>query len=174
MPPGEHLDGTSAECAHLHLLLACFRASPPPMRLPEVTGRPLPEVLGTGIIDPDVFRAGRAIMAARYEQLGIRALLPLERVWAGTRSAARPGTARGHGGFHHPAQGYRIAWTTSRAGRTSPSRSTPGPDAERCPLGQAVKVACVRSSHMWATDARTPRYNQYTARTRHYRRRTPA
>jgi hypothetical protein len=37
MPPGEHLDGTTAECAHLHLLLACFRASPPPMRLPEVT-----------------------------------------------------------------------------------------------------------------------------------------
>jgi hypothetical protein len=107
MPPCEHLDGTTAECAHLHLLLACFRACPPPMRLPEVTGRPLPEVLAAGIIDPDVFRTGYAIMAARYEQLGIRALLPLERVWAGTRSAARPGAARGHGGFHHPAQGYR-------------------------------------------------------------------
>jgi hypothetical protein len=107
MPPGEHLDGTTAECAHLHLLLACFRACPPPMRLPEVTGRPLPDVLAAGIVDPDVFRTGYAIMAARYEQLGIRALLPLERVWAGTRSAARPGTARGHGGFHHPAQGYR-------------------------------------------------------------------
>jgi len=107
MPPGEHLDGTTPECAHLHLLLACFRASPPPMRLPEVTGHPLPEVLGTGIIDPEVFHTGYAIMAARYEQLGIRALLPLERVWAGTRSAARPGTARSYGGFHHPAQGYR-------------------------------------------------------------------
>jgi len=107
MPSGEHLDGTTAECAHLQLLLACFRASPPPMRLPEVTGRPLPEVLAAGIIDQDVFRTGYAIMAARYEQLGIRALLPLERVWAGTSSAARPGTARSHGGFHHPAQGYR-------------------------------------------------------------------
>jgi hypothetical protein len=52
-------------------------------------------------------RTGYAIMAARYEQLGIHPLLPLERVWAGTGSAARPGTARGHGGFHHPAQGYR-------------------------------------------------------------------
>ena len=52
MPPGEHLDGTTPECAHLHLLLACFRASPPPMRLPGVTGHPLPEVLATGIIDP--------------------------------------------------------------------------------------------------------------------------
>ena len=49
--PGERLDGTAAECAHLHLLLACFRAGPPPMRLPEVTGRPLPDLLGTGIID---------------------------------------------------------------------------------------------------------------------------
>ena len=77
------------------------------MWLPEVTGRPLPEVLGTGIIDPESFRTGYAIMAARYEQLDIRALLPLERVWAGTGSAARPGTARSHGGFHHPAQGYR-------------------------------------------------------------------
>jgi hypothetical protein len=75
--------------------------------LPEVTGHPLPEVLAAGIIDPDLFRTGYAIMAARYEELGIRALLPLERVWAGTCSAARLGTARGHGGFHHPAQGYR-------------------------------------------------------------------
>ena len=107
MPPGEQLDGTTAECAHLHLLLACFRASPPPMRLPGVTGCPLPEVLGTGIIDLEAFRTGYAVMAVRYEQLGIRALLPLERVWAGTRSAAGPGTARSYGGFHHPAQGYR-------------------------------------------------------------------
>jgi hypothetical protein len=107
MPPGEHLDGTTAECTHLHLLLACFRASPPPMRLPGVTGHPLPEILGTGVIDPDVFRTGYAIMAARYRQFGIRALLPLERVWVGTRSAAGPGTARTYGGFHHPAQGYR-------------------------------------------------------------------
>jgi hypothetical protein len=77
------------------------------MRLPGVTGHPLPEVLGTGVIDPDVFRTGYAIAAARYRQLGIRALLPLVRVWVGTRSAAGPGAARSYGGFHHPAQGYR-------------------------------------------------------------------
>jgi hypothetical protein len=65
IPPGEHLDGTTAERAHLHLLLACFRASPPPMRLPEVTGHPLPEVLATEIIDPDLFHTGYAIMADR-------------------------------------------------------------------------------------------------------------
>jgi hypothetical protein len=107
LPPGERVDGTTAECAHLHLLLACFRASPPPMRLPEVTGRPLPDLLGTGIIDKDVFNAGYAIMTARYERLGVHALLPLERVWTGSRSTAAPGSVRAWGGFHHPTQGYR-------------------------------------------------------------------
>ena len=107
LPPGERIDGTTAECAHLHLLLACFRASPPPMRLPDVTGCPLPDLLGIGIIDKDVFSAGYAIMADRYERLGVRALLPLERVWTGSRSAADPSSVRAWGGFHHPAQGYR-------------------------------------------------------------------
>ena len=111
MAPGEHLDGTAAERAHLHLLLACFRASPPPMRLPQVTGRPLPEVLAAGIIDPEVFRAGHAIMAARYEQLGIRALLPLERVRVGTCSATS--TAR-------PRPQLRLPhWTWSAPNRSS-------------------------------------------------------
>src|SRR5262249_50538639 len=53
----------------LNLLLSCFRASPPPMRLPEVTGRPLPELLAAGVVDPQVFRAGYDIMATRYERL---------------------------------------------------------------------------------------------------------
>src|SRR5271170_7084513 len=70
--PGERIDGTAAECAHLRLLLACFRASPPPMRLPEVSGRPLPAVLESGVIDRDVFSAGHAIMVTRYEGLGTR------------------------------------------------------------------------------------------------------
>jgi hypothetical protein len=107
LPPGERIDGTAAERAHLHLLLACFRTSPPPMRLPEVSGCPLPDLLAAGIIDKDMFSAGYSVMAARYERLGVRALLPLERIWAGTRSAALPGSARAWGGFHHPAQGYR-------------------------------------------------------------------
>lgn len=107
LPPSERIDGTTAECVHLHLLLACFRTSPPPMRLPDVTGCSLPELLAAGIIDKDVFSTGYDIMADRYGRLGISALLPLERVWVGTRSAARPGTARSYGGFHHPAQGYR-------------------------------------------------------------------
>jgi SAM-dependent methyltransferase len=72
------------------------------MRLPGATGRPLPNVLGTGVIEPDMFYTGYAVMADRYEQLGIRALLPLERVWAGTYSAAGPGTAHGYWGFICP------------------------------------------------------------------------
>ncbi|MGH3280496.1 MAG: hypothetical protein ACRDNW_15345 [Trebonia sp.] len=103
----ERVDGTPAECAHLRMLLTCFRADPPPMRLPQVTSRPLAEVLAAGTIDRDVFQAGFEIMAARYRQLGVRGLLPLERVWTGVRSAAMPGSARGYGGFHFPNQGYR-------------------------------------------------------------------
>jgi hypothetical protein len=56
MPPGERIDGTVAVCARLHLLLACFRASPPPMRLPEVSGRPLPDLLASALR-----KTGRAV-----------------------------------------------------------------------------------------------------------------
>ena len=77
------------------------------MRLRDVTGGPLPAVLESGIIDADVFRAGQEVMARRYGRLGVRVLLPLERVWAGTLSAAAAGTARACGGFHHRVQGYR-------------------------------------------------------------------
>lgn len=105
--PGECVDGTAAECAHLRLLLACFRVSPPPMRLPDVTGCPLPALLESGLIDTGVFRVGHSVIAARYERLGVRGLLPLERVWAGTRSVAAPGSLHAWGGFHHPGQGYR-------------------------------------------------------------------
>jgi hypothetical protein len=71
------------------------------------SGRPLPAVLESEAVDRDVFSAGHAITVTRYEGLGARALLPLDRVWTGMRSAAAPGSPRGWGGFHHPAQGYR-------------------------------------------------------------------
>jgi hypothetical protein len=105
--PGERLDGTAAERAHLRRLLVSFRTDPPPMRLPDVSGCPLPELLDNGTIDSQVFWTGYGIMACRYAQLGIKALLPLERVWVGTSSAAAPGTPCAYGGFHHPRQGYR-------------------------------------------------------------------
>jgi hypothetical protein len=77
------------------------------MRLPEVVGHPLPEVLESRAVDRDVFSIGHAIMADRYQRLGARALLPLDRVWVGTSSTAVSGSPRSWGGFHHPAQGYR-------------------------------------------------------------------
>ena len=55
------------------------------------------------LVDPDVFSAGWAILARRYATLGLRRLLPMERVWVGTSSSQ----ATGFGGFHYPNQGYR-------------------------------------------------------------------
>src|SRR5271156_1804377 len=74
---GERLDGTAAERAHLRRLLVSFRTDPPPMGLPHVSGRPLPELLDNGTIDSQVFWTDYGIMACRYAQLGIRALLVL-------------------------------------------------------------------------------------------------
>ncbi|MFI7126019.1 hypothetical protein ACIBQ1_10015 [Nonomuraea sp. NPDC050153] len=51
----------------------------------------------------EVFHVGFSVMAARYEELGLRQLLPIDRVWVGVRSS-RTGC---FGGFHHPDQGYR-------------------------------------------------------------------
>jgi hypothetical protein len=51
----------------------------------------------------DLFRTGFSVMAARYEELGLRHLLPIDRVWVGVRSSR----ADSFGGFHHPDQGYR-------------------------------------------------------------------
>lgn len=51
----------------------------------------------------DVFHAGFAVMATRYESLGLARLLPIDRVWVGVRSTR----AGAFGGFHHPDQGYR-------------------------------------------------------------------
>lgn len=51
----------------------------------------------------DVFYAGASLMTARYEQLGLCRVLPIDRVWVGMRSS-RPGD---FGGFHRLDQGYR-------------------------------------------------------------------
>lgn len=50
-----------------------------------------------------IFLQGAQELAARYEALGLRHLLPTDRVWMAIRSA-RP---ESFGGFHHPKQGYR-------------------------------------------------------------------
>ncbi|MFJ4921916.1 hypothetical protein [Streptomyces sp. NPDC088725] len=73
---------------------------------PEHCFRPLPLVLGswcTAGIDITAFHRGLDLLRPRYAALGLRRLLPLDRVLIGARSA-RPGA---FGGFHHPNQGYR-------------------------------------------------------------------
>ncbi|MEV8322393.1 hypothetical protein [Kitasatospora sp. NPDC056731] len=51
----------------------------------------------------EVFRQGSGLLADRYRELGLRQLLPIDRVWVGVRST-QPDA---FGGFHHPNQGYR-------------------------------------------------------------------
>jgi hypothetical protein len=57
--PGERLDGTVAERAHLRRLLVSFRTDPPPMRLPDVSGCPLLELLDSGTMD-SLVRPGKS------------------------------------------------------------------------------------------------------------------
>ncbi|MEU2870681.1 hypothetical protein ABZ769_15970 [Streptomyces olivoreticuli] len=54
-------------------------------------------------MDISPFREGHALVRHRYATLGLRHLLPLERVMVAV-SSRRPGA---FGGFHHPDQGYR-------------------------------------------------------------------
>ncbi|MCX4791936.1 hypothetical protein OG369_39460 [Streptomyces sp. NBC_01221] len=54
-------------------------------------------------MDVSPFNDGRDLLCERYAELGLRHLLPLDRVLVAVRST-RPGA---FGGFHHPNQGYR-------------------------------------------------------------------
>jgi hypothetical protein len=105
--PAEHIEGTYSERQRLRQLLIQLRAVPEPMRLPGTEIHPLSELLNTAMIDRDLFDTGYALMRRRYTQIGLSALLPLDRVWVGTRSAVAAGTHQSYGGFHHPGQGYR-------------------------------------------------------------------
>ncbi|RLU90571.1 hypothetical protein CTZ27_21620 [Streptomyces griseocarneus] len=73
---------------------------------PEHTFLPLPEALSRwqeAGADVTPFHNGHAILRDRYAELGLRRLLPPERVLVAVHST-RPGA---FGGFHHPNQGYR-------------------------------------------------------------------
>lgn len=107
MAPNEHLSG-DAEAVKLVAMLAELRSGTERLaeHHPQVTFLPLPGVLDewrTTGFDTCPFREGLALLRARYAALGLRRLLPLERVMVGTRST-REGA---YGGFHHPNQGYR-------------------------------------------------------------------
>jgi len=105
--PSDHLGGTAAERRDLRALLIGLRASPGPVPLAGITFGTLPEVLASGIADRHLFAAGYEHLSHRYTGLGMRAMLPLSRVWVGVMSSVPPGDPAARGGFHHPGQGYR-------------------------------------------------------------------
>ncbi|MET8546317.1 hypothetical protein ABZW03_37695 [Kitasatospora sp. NPDC004799] len=124
--PNEHLAGGAAERAELAHLLAARRATAAlDQAHPHTTFSLLHWVLDSWADEParEVFRQGAALLAARYRDLGLDQLLPIDRVWVGVRST-RPDA---FGGFHHPNQGYRhvqLASVVTRYGRLCSPRLT--------------------------------------------------
>jgi hypothetical protein len=75
----------------------------------------------------EVFRVGLALAAARGGQMGLRRMLPPDRVWVGVESES----VDRYGGFHHVSQGYRhvqMAAVVTRHGCLH------GPGPTRCRL----------------------------------------
>ncbi|MFE7236073.1 hypothetical protein ACFVAF_36775 [Streptomyces sp. NPDC057596] len=73
---------------------------------PDHVFRPLPERLDrwrAAGVDTAPFHSGLYLARNRYSELGLRHMLPLDRVLVGAEST-RSGA---WGGFHHPDQGYR-------------------------------------------------------------------
>ncbi|MGH3898370.1 MAG: hypothetical protein ACRDTA_08960 [Pseudonocardiaceae bacterium] len=106
LAPNEQLSGSPQAQHDLWGRLAALRASPGLDRHhSELSFTMMSDVLRRSppLVDPDVFSAGWAILARRYATLGLRRLLPTERVWVGTSSSQ----ATAFGGFHYPNQGYR-------------------------------------------------------------------
>jgi hypothetical protein len=105
--PNEILHGSTAQQTRMRQLLDGLRTGPESAPLPDVETCSLPELLESCMTDRDLFYDGYAVMAARYRQLGVSALLPFDRVRTGIRSSTAKGSTRSYGGFHHPGQGYR-------------------------------------------------------------------
>ncbi|MFI9723792.1 hypothetical protein ACIHFE_29730 [Streptomyces sp. NPDC052396] len=105
LAPNEHLAGP--ETAPLLTALTRLRTSDDLTgQHPEHTFLPLPRALSRwqeAGVDVSPFNDGRDLLCERYAELGLRHLLPLDRVLVAVRST-RPGA---FGGFHHPNQGYR-------------------------------------------------------------------
>ncbi|MEU4223598.1 hypothetical protein AB0F17_04835 [Nonomuraea sp. NPDC026600] len=89
----EHLDGTPAEQHRLHSLLRDLRTETAPAPLPGITFQTLAQLLTARpvTVDLDLFRTGYELLATRYAEIGMRALLPPERVWIGVHSTAAEG-----------------------------------------------------------------------------------
>lgn len=105
LAPNEVLVG---DCAAVAEALTVWRTDPSTLTgaHPDHTFRTLAERLEqwkTAGIDTAPFHSGLYLVRNRYAQLGLRHMLPLDRVLVGAESS-RPGA---FGGFHHHDQGYR-------------------------------------------------------------------
>ncbi len=106
LAPNERLSGSRQAQHELLGRLTALRASPDlNHHHSELSFATLSDVLrhSAPLVDLDVFNAGWVILVRRYATLGLRRLLPMERVWVGTGSSQ----AAAFGGFHYPNQGYR-------------------------------------------------------------------
>ncbi|MEU3346437.1 hypothetical protein ABZ723_15905 [Streptomyces sp. NPDC006700] len=106
LAPHETLVG---DCAAVADALAVWRTDPATLAAtahPDHVFRPLPERLErwkeAGVVG-SLFHSGLYLARNRYAELGLRHMLPLDRVLVGAEST-RPGA---FGGFHHRDQGYR-------------------------------------------------------------------
>lgn len=105
LAPHETLVG---DCAAVAEALAAWRTDPTTLAAahPDYTFRSLAERLDrwrAAGIDTAPFHSGLYLARNRYAELGLRHMLPLDRVLVGAEST-RGGA---WGGFHHPNQGYR-------------------------------------------------------------------
>lgn len=127
LAPNERIGGGLADRADAGLLLAAARVTAAldlshPAH-PDIGFARLGEVVGTwGHEAHEIFRVGAALAMARCGQLGLRQLLPPDRVWVGVSSTSEDR----YGGFHHSDQGYRhleMGAVFTRHGYLHPSRT---------------------------------------------------
>jgi hypothetical protein len=127
--PNEQIGGGLEDRADASLLLAAARATAALDRShpahPDLTFLTLRDVVASWDVQSrEVFRVGLALAAARGGQIGLRRMLPPDRVWVGVESES----VDRYGGFHHASQGYRhvqMAAVVTRHGYLHSSR----PDA---------------------------------------------
>jgi hypothetical protein len=106
LAPNEHLAGTPEQRRSLHAHLDAIRAEPTPRHMhPQLTLMTLADLRASSLsnLDPDILHAGLTLTARRCSELGLNVLVPPDRTWIGTSSAA----PAAFGGFHYPGQGYR-------------------------------------------------------------------
>jgi hypothetical protein len=165
LAPNEHLAGDADQATLLEHLAAYRATAALHQSHPDLRFTLLPWLLDRLGADAwDVFHAGFAVMAARYESLGLHQLLPLDRVWVGVHSEQ----AGVFGGFHHPDQGYRhlqMGAVVTRYGDLS-DPATPSPALVALDLLRAYAHDCLHygSYREYGVNPRDATGRSYSAR----------